>query len=71
MNLLIKYTIHFLLYGLVWFILYSLPIFSGESLLITIQKAVKFGPDEEKPKRLEKDINHDEVIDALSKAFKP
>ena len=71
MLVLLKYLFYFLLYGVVWFFIFSIPVNNNDSLFLVLQKTVKSSSEKEQNEKTKNEIHKDQVIDALSKAFKP
>jgi len=71
MIVLLKFVSYFLLYGLIWFFIFSIPVSNDESLFIVLQKTLKTNSGGERNERTKNEIHKDKVIDALTKAFKP
>lgn len=67
MNVILKFLVVFFIYGLAWFVVFSIPV-GKKPVFIVLQDWINTGSDAEK-QRTQKDINKKSVIDALSKAF--
>ena len=67
MNTILKFLFIFFIYGLTWFVVFSIPI-EKKPIFIVLQDWINSGSDEEKL-RSKKEIDRKSVIDALSKAF--
>jgi len=71
MSSFLKFIFFFLLYGLVWFFLFSIPISKDNNVFLVLQKSLNLKLDLEKNEKTKKEINKERVIDAITNAFKP
>ena len=70
---LFKFFCYFLLYGLAWFFIFSIPVDPNSNVLLSVQKMLNMS-SAQKPKNTKinkKEIQQQKVIDALTHAFKP
>lgn len=68
---LLKVIFVFLLYGIVWFLIFSIPIGRYDSIFLALQRTIKISTAQERSEKTKNEIHKDQVIDALTKAFKP
>lgn len=66
-----KFIFIFLIYGVVWFFIFSIPTSDTNTIYLSMQKALNLNKDPEKTEKQKNAIQKDQVIDALSKAFAP
>lgn len=67
-----KFIFLFLFYGIVWFFIYAIPTSANDNVFMILQRSLKsLEDDNHKSNKRKKEINREEVIDALTKAFEP
>ncbi len=71
MNGFVKFIMIFLMYGVLWFGLFSITVNNTDNVFVVLQKALKLIGGKEALERTEKPIQSQKVIDALTNAFKP
>ncbi|WP_186644935.1 hypothetical protein [Fluviispira vulneris] len=65
-----KYLGLFILFGFIWFFIFSIPVDRTSNLLLAMQKELNMrGKVEEVDQSNKKAIDREKVIDALTKAF--
>lgn len=64
-----KYLFLFLLYGVIWFFIYSIPLSKNSNILLALQRELNMNKVEEEKDKPKKAIDREQVIDALTKAF--
>lgn len=69
---LMKFLFFFLLYGTIWFFIFSIPLNKEGDLFLALKNTLNYTPAKEKNEnKNRKEINREKVIDALTNAFKP
>lgn len=66
-----KFLVYFLIYGAVWFGIFSISTNQNENIFIFITKTLQAVRFKEINEKTERPINSERVIDALTNAFKP
>ncbi len=65
-----KYFIIFIIFGVIWFMIFSIQVSKSTSMFLALQKELKMLPPEEADELgNKKAIDREKVIDAISKAF--
>ncbi|MES2614844.1 MAG: hypothetical protein V4591_05465 [Bdellovibrionota bacterium] len=71
MDSLFKFLFVFIVYGVVWFFVFSIPINKNENIFLVVQKVLSLSSVQEKKEKTKNEIHKEQVIDALTNAFKP
>jgi hypothetical protein len=66
----LKFFFIFILCGVVWFIIFSIPVAESESIFVVLQKTLNTSPSDEDDSAIKKELNKEKIVDALTKAFK-
>jgi hypothetical protein len=70
MAALFKYVSIFFIFGIIWFMIFSIQISKSTTVFLVLQKQLKMVPAEEEDELgNKKTIDREKVIDAISKAF--
>ncbi len=65
-----RFLLIFMMYGLAWFFIFSVQVNKEENIFLVLQKTLNLEAVREKNERTKNTIHKEQVIDALSKAFK-
>jgi hypothetical protein len=69
MGTLLKYLSLFIVFGIIWFMIFSIQISKNTTIFVALQKELNMEPPEENELGNKKAIDREKVIDAISKAF--
>lgn len=64
-----KYLSLFIVFGIIWFMIFSIQVSKTRSIFVVLQKELKMQPEDENELGNKKEIDREKVIDAISKAF--
>lgn len=71
MGTIIKYFSIFIIFGIIWFMIFSIQVSKSTTIFLALQKQLKMvSDDNEDELGNKKAIDREKVIDAISKAFK-
>ena len=70
MGTFIKYLSLFIVFGIIWFMIFSIQVSKSTTVFLALQKELKMVPEEDEDDLgSKKAIDREKVIDAISKAF--
>lgn len=69
MGTFIKYFSLFVVFGVIWFMIFSIQVSKTTTIFVALQKQLKMESAEEDDLGDKKTIDREKVIDAISKAF--